>query len=57
MAEQRIHIRPGGAGGPPVVEQLATHQAAVEAPVVHQVEQTREREVPDGFKRNRDRAR
>jgi len=55
MAEDRVRIRPGG--GEPIPGSDRTTNGGLESrsPGVHQVEEVREREVPDGFNLGSDR--
>lgn len=55
MAEERVRIRPGGGNGTTIDGSSTVGRAETAAPVVQQVEEVRERAVPDAFELGRDR--
>src|SRR5919202_6920783 len=59
MAEERVRIRPGGGNGATIDHSSALGRSETTAPPVQrvEVEERRERELPDGFGPARDRVR
>jgi hypothetical protein len=55
MAQERVPVRPGGGNGSHTDEPTAVGRVETAAPVVHQVDEVRERAVPDGYNLGSDR--
>ena len=55
MTEERTRIRPEGGNGITTHERSVAGRSETGAPVMHQVEEVRERALPDGFDLKRDR--